>query len=62
MAMQKDEKQRVQTRRQEAHEYFKLRGYPNKENFKQKDKDHHESSILRHMVSSYTNDKGNILR
>jgi hypothetical protein len=62
MAWQKDETESVQSRRQEAHEQFKLWGYPNKENFKQKEKDHHESPILRHMVSSCSNDKGNMLR
>ena len=33
-----------------------------KENFKQKGKDHHESSTLRHMETLRSNDKGNILR
>ena len=61
MAWQKDEKERVQSGKQEAHEQFKLRGQPNKENFKQKE-DHHESSTICHMVSSRPKDKGNILR
>ena len=32
------------------------------EKLQAKGKDHHKSSTLRHMVSSHSNDKGNILR
>ena len=60
--MTKDEKERVQSRRQEAHEQFKMRGWLKKGKLQAKGKDRHESSTLRHMVTSCFNDKGNLLR
>ena len=49
-------KKEAQYRRQDTHEQLK------QEKFQVEGKDHHKSSTQRHMVSSRSNDEGNILR
>ena len=54
--MKKNKKERVQHRRQDAHEQLKLG------NLQAGREDHHKSSTLHYMVSSCFNNEGNILR
>ena len=62
MTWQKDEKEKVQPRKQEAHEQLKIARLAEQGKHQAKGKDHHESSTLHHMVSSRSNDKGNLQR
>jgi hypothetical protein len=56
MIWQKNEKEGVRYRRQGAHEQLK------QGKLQAGREDHHNSSTLHHMVSSRSNDEGNILR
>ena len=56
MALQKNKKEGARHRRQDAHEQ------PKQGNLQAGREDHHKSTTLHHIVSSRSNNEGNILR
>ena len=62
MAWQKDKKENVWTRKQEASWTAQAVRLAEQGKLQAKGKDYHKSSTLCHMVTLRSNDKGNILR